>query len=335
MAGVDVFIATPSEEFLDQCTRDQLLKIADHYEITVGDRRLKENARTIIKAYLYDMEVLKPVQKLRSPTNFALDGVSQDVSPGVALNFEQQKEMLILRMKLEKEKEVELEQMRQQAEAEKVLAVEKMRQQTEMAKLDLESERLRLVKDGKLGDFSRDEELARGSDNSRDILNSLRLVPKFCEKDVDVFFTLFERIADARGWVDSDRIILLQCVLTGRAQEVFSSLSLEDSGDYDKVKTAVLKTYELVPEAYRQRFRSWKKEDKSYLEFARDLVIHFNRWCSASEVKDFDDLCNLMVLEQFKNSVPERISMYISEQRVRTAGEAAALADDYFFDPQK
>jgi len=172
--------------------------------------------------------------------------------------------------------------------------------------------------------------LPRGSGSSRDILNCLRLVPKFNEKDVDVFFTLFERIADARGWVDSDRIILLQCVLTGRAQEVFSSLSLEDSADYDKVKTAVLKVYELVPETYRQRFRTWKKGDKPYLEFARDLMTHFTRWCSASEVKDFDDLCNSMVLEQFKNSVPERIAMYISEQKVRTAGEAAALADDYF-----
>uniref|UniRef100_A0AAQ4QC33 Gypsy retrotransposon integrase-like protein 1 n=1 Tax=Gasterosteus aculeatus aculeatus TaxID=481459 RepID=A0AAQ4QC33_GASAC len=330
MAGVEEFIAIPSEQFLDQCTRDQLLKIADHYKISVGDRRLKENVRFTIRAHLYDIGVLTPVQKSHSPTNLALDECSQDMSHSVALNFEQQKEMLILRMKLEKEKELELERMRQQAEGDKALALEKMRQQTEMAKLDLESERLRLVKEGKFNDFSRNEEFARSSGNSSDILNSLRLVPKFSEKDVDVFFTLFERIADTRGWVDSDRIVLLQCVLTGRAQEVFSSLSLEDSGDYAKVKTAVLKTYELVPEAYCQRFRSWKKGDKSYLEFSRDLGIHFSRWCSASEVKDFDDLCNLMVLEQFKNSVPERIAMYISERKVRTAGEAAALADDYF-----
>lgn len=155
------------------------------------------------------------------------------------------------------------------------------------------------------------------------------MVPKFNEKEVETFFTLFERVADARGWDDGDRTVLLQCVLTGRAQEAFSSLPTIDSGEYVKVKAAVLKTYELVPEAYRQRFRSWKKGDRSYLEFARDLVTHFNRWCSASEVKNFGDLCNLMVLEQFKNSVPERIAMYISEQKVKTAAEAAALADDY------
>ena len=37
-----------------------------------------------------------------------------------------------------------------------------------------------------------------------------------------------------------------------------------------------------------------------------------------------------MLLEQFRNSVPEKIAMYISEQKVKTAAEAAALADEYW-----
>jgi len=115
---VSDFIAVPTEGFLDQCTRDQLLKIADHYKISVGDSRLKQNVRSIIRAHLYDMDVLTPVRKPHSPSKLALD---ENVSPGVALSFEQQKEILILRMKLEKEKETELEQIRQQSEAEKVL----------------------------------------------------------------------------------------------------------------------------------------------------------------------------------------------------------------------
>lgn len=56
-------------------------------------------------------------------------------------------------------------------------------------------------------------------------------------------------------------------------------------------------------------------------EFACELVTHFNRWCIASDVKGYDDLCDLVVLDQFKNSVPEPVAMYISEQKVRTATE--------------
>ncbi len=44
----------------------------------------------------------------------------------------------------------------------------------------------------------------------------------------------------------------LQSVFTGKAQEAYSSLSVEDAMDYLTVKNAVLRAYELVPEAYRQ-----------------------------------------------------------------------------------
>lgn len=49
----------------------------------------------------------------------------------------------------------------------------------------------------------------------------------------------------------------------------------------------------------------------------------------ASEVTTFEELTNLIVLEQFKQSVPARISTYINEQKADTAVKAAELADDY------
>ena len=42
--------------------------------------------------------------------------------------------------------------------------------------------------------------------------------------------------------------------LTGKAHAVVSALSDEDADDYGAVNEAVLLTYELVPEAYRQKF---------------------------------------------------------------------------------
>ena len=46
---------------------------------------------------------------------------------------------------------------------------------------------------------------------------------------------------------------------------------------------------------------------------------HFSRWCSASEVVDFEGLCDLMVLEQLKNSLPLRVATYVSEQKEANA----------------
>lgn len=65
--------------------------------------------------------------------------------------------------------------------------------------------------------------------------------------------------------------LLLQCKLKGKSQEVVAALTLEDSLDYDLVKNAILQAYELVPEAYRQKFRKLRKASaKSCVEFARE-----------------------------------------------------------------
>lgn len=48
----------------------------------------------------------------------------------------------------------------------------------------------------------------------------------------------------------------------------------------------------------------------------------------ASEVTTFEELTNLIVLEQFKNSVLARIT-YINEQKAETAAKAAELAGYY------
>lgn len=154
-------------------------------------------------------------------------------------------------------------------------------------------------------------------------------MPKFSENDPDSFFLLFDRVADARDWPDSARTLMLSSVLTGRAQEIYSAMPSPNCENYDKVKDVILKAYERVPEFYRQRFRSWKKGSKqSHLEFVRDLNTFFSRWCTSAEVNDYGRLCELIVLEQFKKSVPERVATHISEQKVQSAVKAAALADD-------
>ncbi len=178
--------------------------------------------------------------------------------------------------------------------------------------------------------YSQSTSFLRRGNSGFDFVGNLRLVPKFCEKDPDSFFVLFERIANACNWPDAARALMLQTVLIGKAQEAYSSLTVEDSQDYAKVKAVVLKAYERVPEFYRQQFRNWKKSEKqSHVEFARDLQMHFSRWCSAVEVSDFEGLCNLIVLEQFKNSVPNRVAVYVGEQKAQSATTAAMLADDY------
>lgn len=42
MSDISDFVKAPSEDFLKKCTKEQLLKIAEHFEIDISDRRLKD-----------------------------------------------------------------------------------------------------------------------------------------------------------------------------------------------------------------------------------------------------------------------------------------------------
>ena len=107
---------------------------------------------------------------------------------------------------------------------------------------------------------------------------------------MDTFFQLFERVADAHSWSDVERTLLLQCVLTSRPQLAYAALSVADSQVYDRVKTAVLKAYELVPEAYRFRFRNMRKiYEQTNVDFVRALTLQFTRWRRSENITTLDE----------------------------------------------
>ena len=79
-------------------------------------------------------------------------------------------------------------------------------------------------------------------------------------------------------WPRDSWTLLLQSGLVGKARAVYSALSVEESSQYDTIKMSILKAYELVPEAYRQRFRNTKKTDRqTYVEFGREKEMLFDR----------------------------------------------------------
>ena len=83
------------------------------------------------------------------------------------------------------------------------------------------------------------------------------------QKLISTFNTL--RVAQNLRWpIDQ----LLQSVLKGKAQETYTALAISD---YNCVKNAILNAYELVPEAYHQKFRNYyKQESQTHVEFAHE-----------------------------------------------------------------
>ena len=87
----------------------------------------------------------------------------------------------------------------------------------------------------------------------------IRFVLLFQDTEVDKYFLHFEKVASSLEWPKEVWTLLLQSTLIGKAREVYSALSVDLSLDYEVVKGAILKAYELVPEAYCQQFHGCRK----------------------------------------------------------------------------
>ena len=76
------------------------------------------------------------------------------------------------------------------------------------------------------------------------------------DKDsIDDHLQRFERFARAQKWDKTRYAIILSALLTGKALTGYARLSDNDAADYDKIKTALLKNYNLNEEGFRLKFR--------------------------------------------------------------------------------
>lgn len=96
------------------------------------------------------------------------------------------------------------------------------------------------------------------------------------------------------------------------------------------MRKVVLAAYKLVPEAYRQKFRSLRRKgDETFLDLASRQEALFDRWLASNEVFFFQDLRELMLMEQFKRSIPLYIDTHLNDLEVKGLRKAAIMADSY------
>ena len=225
----------------------------------------------------------------------------------------------------EKEKQREMEQEKLEHEKLRLEMEEREREKERerQERIEIEKEKLEFqlkMKELELQDKIKPKTLPLDSSKTFDVTKHIRLVPPFQEKEVDKYFLHFEKVAENLKWPKEHWTLLLQSVVIGKAREIYTQLSLEQSSNYDKVKELILKGYELVPEAYRQKFRDCRKEhDQTHVEFARTKEQLFDRWCSSKKVgSDHAKLRQLLLVEEFKRCINSDVKSFLDEKEVET-----------------
>ena len=109
--------------------------------------------------------------------------------------------------------------------------------------------------------------------------------------------------------------------------ETFSRLDPAESEKYDLVKRAILKRYELTAEAYRQKFRSSKRQsDETFTEWSVRSAHLLDRWLEMLNITSFEKLKEALVTEQLLESCPGNLRTWLRE---RTFESLRTDADQY------
>lgn len=119
------------------------------------------------------------------------------------------------------------------------------------------------------------------------------------DDDIEHFLVTFERIAAACRWPQRDWVFRLIPLLTGKARSAYVNMDVDESLDYDEVKGAILKKYDINPDTYRQRFRSLHVQpDESPKELYVRLKELYGKWIQPKG-KTVQEIGELIILEQF------------------------------------
>ena len=193
---------------------------------------------------------------------------------------------------------------------------ETRRQEREVRKLELEADLLKqrgaieAVKGehelelARLGQGDNDTERAEVREDRAKAPKLLSFVDG--KDDLDAYLQRFERFATTAKWEKTGWASRPSALLSGRALEVYSRLSEEAAKNYDRVKLALMKRYDLTDDGYRRRFRASKPEvDESPEQFIVRLDRCLLRWLELSNTEcSFEGLKDLIVKEQFIDSCP-------------------------------
>ncbi|KAL7877197.1 hypothetical protein SRHO_G00038400 [Serrasalmus rhombeus] len=199
--------------------------------------------------------------------------------------------------------------------------------QVTQLQLDVETVRER----GSTPALSRSATPEPAADTTRGGRTSYQLkMPKLEEADnIDHYLMTFEKLAAACKWPKEDWAIHLIPLLTGKARSAFIAMDPGNNMDFEKLKEAILKKYEINTDTYRSQFRAM---DTSQDETPQELYIRlkdlFCKWVKY-DTSSKDALMETMVLEQYMRVLYPEVRTWVKERNPMTAEEAATLVENF------
>ena len=121
---------------------------------------------------------------------------------------------------------------------------------------------------------------------------------------MDRYLSRFEKYAVTNKWDRSIWAAYLSALLKGRALEVYDRLSVADANDYEKLKDALLKNFDMTERGFRKKFRNDRPErSETFILFGSRLRSYLDKWINMAKIENtFEAICDFMARDQFLES---------------------------------
>ena len=140
--------------------------------------------------------------------------------------------------------------------------------------------------------------------------------------DLDAYLQRFERYATLQSWKKENWALNLSALLSGKALDVYSTLPSSEAQNYDTLKLALLRKYNLTEDGYRTKFKTSKpKDDETASQYAARLGNYLNKWTDIVKIQQsYKGLREFMIIDQFMHSIPKEMALFLKERQPTSAG---------------
>ncbi|GFX46803.1 transposon Tf2-6 polyprotein [Trichonephila clavipes] len=101
-------------------------------------------------------------------------------------------------------------------------------------------------------------------------------------------------------------------LLDERAHNVLLYIKEEELNDYEKLKSIVLREFQLTPRECLNSFKNAvKSSGETYIQFAARLTANFQYYCSLRKVNSFESLCDLIISDKLFETLNKETATHI------------------------
>ncbi|GFU38992.1 transposon Tf2-6 polyprotein [Trichonephila clavipes] len=151
--------------------------------------------------------------------------------------------------------------------------------------------------------------------NIENMIKSIRTlslpVPTRSE-NFNLFFQSLERAFLTKKINDEYKSEILINLLGERAHNVLLYIKEEELNDYEKLKSIVLREFQLTPRECLNSFKNAvKSSGETYIQFAARLTANFQYYCSLRKVNSFESLCDLIISDKLFETLNKETATHI------------------------